>query len=144
MSEELLASPEVASPLAGSSRACSAVVGDREFYEETENCGGFIRHHLVDDKWYRCRQFDGSSRESSDDSAPACPICLSDQEIREHSSGLVGRVLTIIDATGSFNEKQAKAVKDLIMNAIHDEGDSLELEVRRIIAMSIPMQEKSA
>jgi hypothetical protein len=126
------------SPLVGASRPCSPVGPDKEFYEATENTAGFTRHHLVDDKWFRCSGVRAREYQS------ACPICIADEAIREHTAGLVGKVLTIIDAAGGYNEKQSKAVKDLVKDTLYTEQSSFELEMRRIVTIETKLELRTA
>lgn len=92
---------------------------DRMRHEETENTAGWVTDHLVDDKWYRCP-------------VENCSICFMDNVMSEMANSLVGQILTLVDASYS-NEKQAKAVKDIVKNIVYTEKDRFELEGRRVV-----------
>lgn len=130
MSNEVLFSDT--NPLEGAVRpACPNEHVDREFYESSQETAGWVRHHLVDDKWYRCLNHN-------------CAICLADGHADGFARDLVGQILTILDIL-DLGDKQAKALKDLVRSTVYSEKECLELEMRRVVVSGeVPKEKEKA
>lgn len=61
-----------------------------------------------------------------------CEFCGISRECREHQDDLVGKVLTVVDASIT-DESQRKAIKDLIKGQAYESFDSLRRNVIELV-----------